>query len=160
MQNPNQKDIRGVLIAVTNNRVLLPNATVSEVITFSNPEPYLNQPRWVFGRIRWRGWQIPLISYALLTGSANQEGQIGARVAVLKALSGHPKLPYFAMLTQGFPRLTTVTLEGLIPDSHGGNLPAGVLIPVMIKDDHAVIPDLPVIEQLIVDSVIEPLQVA
>jgi chemosensory pili system protein ChpC len=160
MQNTPQKDIRGVLITVTNNRILLPNATVSEVITFANPEPYLNQPRWVFGRIRWRGWQIPLISFALLTGSANQEGQIGARVAVLKALGGHSKLPYFAILTQGFPRLTTVTLESLIPDSHAGNLPAGVLMPVMIKDDHAVIPDLGVIEQLIVDSVIEPLQVA
>jgi chemosensory pili system protein ChpC len=154
----NSKDIRGVLIAVTNGRVLLPNATVSEVITFANPEPYLNQPRWVFGRIRWRGWQIPLISFALLTGNANQEGQIGARVAVLKALSGHARLPYFAMLTQGFPRLTTITPEVLIPDSHAGNLPAGVLLPVMVKDDHAVIPDLKVIEQLIVDSVIDPKQ--
>jgi hypothetical protein len=31
-------EIRGVMIPVTNARVLLPNATVAEVITFSTPE--------------------------------------------------------------------------------------------------------------------------
>ena len=33
-----QRDIRGVLISVTQGRLLLPNASVAEVITYSEPE--------------------------------------------------------------------------------------------------------------------------
>lgn len=35
---PTQNDIRGVLIAVGGGRILLPNANVAEVISYSEPE--------------------------------------------------------------------------------------------------------------------------
>lgn len=147
-------DIRGVMITVTNGRVLLPNATVSEVITFSQPEPVENAPAWLLGRIRWRGWRLPLISFARLAGYADNEGELGAKVVVLKALGSNPKLPYFALLTQGFPRLVTVSAEGLLDDAaDAGELDGlprpGVLHPVLLRDDPAVVPDLAQIEGLI-----------
>ena len=39
------REIRGVLITVSGGRLLLPNASVSEVITMSTPEPVENAPR-------------------------------------------------------------------------------------------------------------------
>jgi chemosensory pili system protein ChpC len=154
--NPEQNDIRGVMITVTDGRVLLPNATVSEVITFALPEPVPNAPDWLLGRIRWRGWRLPLISFARLAGYADQEGEMGAKVVVLKALGGHAKVPYFAMLTQGFPRLVTVAADALVVDEiTDADLPAprpGVLTPVLLRDDAAVIPDLAQIEALIADA--------
>ncbi len=57
MSNEVSQDIRGVLIAVTGARVLLPNATVAEVITYSPPDPIEGAPAWMLGRIRWRGWR-------------------------------------------------------------------------------------------------------
>jgi chemosensory pili system protein ChpC len=154
--NTPQNDIRGVMITVTDGRVLLPNATVSEVITFAVPEPVPNAPDWLLGRIRWRGWRLPLISFARLAGYARTEGELGAKVVVLKALGGNPKLPYFAMLTQGFPRLVTVQADALMldgaSDTEPGDLRAGVLAPVMLRDDPAVIPDLAQIETLIAEA--------
>ena len=50
-------EIRGLMIAVTNGRVLLPNANVTEIITYSTPEPIDNAPAWLLGRTRWRGWR-------------------------------------------------------------------------------------------------------
>jgi chemosensory pili system protein ChpC len=154
--NPEQSDIRGVMITVTGGRVLLPNATVSEVITFAVPEPVPNAPNWLLGRIRWRGWRLPLISFARLAGYADQEGELGAKVVVLKALGGNPKLPFFAVLTQGFPRLVTVQHDALHVDAEAdSDLPAprpGVLTPVLLRDDPAVIPDLAQIETLIADA--------
>jgi chemosensory pili system protein ChpC len=150
--NPQQNDIRGVMITVTNGRVLLPNATVSEVITFAVPEPVPNAPDWLLGRIRWRGWRLPLVSFARLAGYASTEGELGAKVVVLKALGGNPKLPYFAMLTQGFPRLVTVASDALSVDAEITELPPGALIPVMLRDDAAVVPDLGQIEALISEA--------
>ena len=42
-----QRDIRGVLISVTQGRLLLPNASVAEVITYSEPEPVADAPDWL-----------------------------------------------------------------------------------------------------------------
>ncbi|MBB5207244.1 chemotaxis protein CheW [Chiayiivirga flava] len=155
-----QNDIRGVLIGVTGARLLLPNASVAEVITYSLPEPVPNAPDWLYGRIRWRGWRLPLISFAKMAGLARGESELGAKVVVLKALGGNPRQPYFAMLTQGFPRLVTVPADQLMAAGDGGELPPGVLQPVLLRDDEAVIPDLAAIEQMVVDALAVSAQAA
>lgn len=147
-----QTEIRGLMIPVTNGRVLLPNASVAEVITLSVPDKIPNAPEWLMGRINWRGWRLPLFSFSLLAGMALEEGSRGTRVTVLKALSGHPKLPYLAMLAQGFPRLTTLSTDILVPSNESMPTRPGVLMNVIVRDDQAVIPDLGQIEQLIADS--------
>ena len=140
------REIRCVLVPVGNLRLLLPNATVAEVITQSRPEPVANAPQWLLGRIAWRGWRVPLVSFAQLAGAEEGDAALSVRVAVLKALGGDPKLPFIAMLTQGFPRLTTLNAELIIPTHDGSALPPGVRAQVLVRDDVAVIPDLEWIE--------------
>src|SRR5688572_20984033 len=106
-------DIRGVLIQVVGARLLLPNATIAEVLAYAPPDPVENAPEWLLGRIRWRGWRLPLIAFARMAGISEESAALGNKVLVLKALGGDPKLPYFALLTQGFPRLVTVTRDEL-----------------------------------------------
>ena len=144
-----QRDIRGVLITVNQGRLLLPNASVAEVITFSDQEPVANAPRWMLGQIRWRGWRLPLLSFSRFAAWSDEEGQIGAKVVVLKALGGNPKLPYFAVLSQGFPRLVTVA-QSALTQSHGiRELPIGIHSMVSLNDDAAAVPDLMSLELLI-----------
>ena len=78
------RDIRGVLITVPQGRLLLPNASVAEVITFSDPDPIEGAPAWLLGNIRWRGWRLPLLSYSRLAGWSEDAGQLGAKGVVLK----------------------------------------------------------------------------
>jgi chemosensory pili system protein ChpC len=146
------REIRGLMIPVTGTRVLLPNATVAEVITYSIPEKIADAPAWILGRLSWRGWRLPLFSFAMLTGRAGQETVGNAKVAVLKALSGNAKMPFIAMLAQGFPRLTTITPELLIPTGDEGEQPVGVHAQVLVRDDHAVIPNLDQIEALVAQA--------
>ena len=146
--NAPQRDIRGVLISVNQGRLLLPNASVAEVITFSEPEPVENAPDWMLGQIRWRGWRLPLLSFSRFAGWSNEEGQIGAKVVVLKALGGNPKLPYFAVLSQGFPRLVTVP-QSALAESNQRDLPVGIHSMVSLNDDAAAVPDLLGLETLI-----------
>ncbi|WP_287598056.1 chemotaxis protein CheW [Thermomonas sp.] len=139
--------IRGVLIQVADARLLLPNATIAEVLSYAAPEPLEDAPDWLLGRIRWRGWQLPLVSFARFAGIADEQGGLGSKVIVLKALGGNPKRPYFALLTQGFPRLVTVTEDTLATQGDGGDLPAGVLARVRLGENDAMVPDLAALEQ-------------
>ena len=144
------QDIRGVLIQIEGARLLLPNATIAEVLSFADPEPVADAPDWLLGRIRWRGWQLPLIAFARIAGLADERGGLGSKVIVLKALGGDAKLPHFALLTQGFPRLVTVSRDTLsIDDSTSDALPNGVQTRVLLNEDVALVPDLAQIERLI-----------
>lgn len=147
--NAPQRDIRGVMITVNEGRLLLPNASVAEVITYSEPELVENAPAWLLGRIRWRGWRLPLLSFSRFAGWSQEDGHLGAKVAVLKALGGNPKLPYFAVLSQGFPRLVTVARSALSQAHDIKDLPLGIHSRVTLNDDAAVVPDLLSLELLI-----------
>lgn len=144
-----QRDVRGVMITVNQGRLLLPNASVAEVITFSEPEPVANSPDWMLGQIRWRGWRLPLLSFSRFAGWSDEEGQVGAKVVVLKALGGNPKLPYFAMISQGFPRLVTVANSALAESHSIKELPIGIHSMVTLNGDPAAVPDLMSLELLI-----------
>jgi chemosensory pili system protein ChpC len=154
--NTEQREIRGLMIPVTNGRVLMPNANVAEVISYSNPDRIPAVPDWLLGRINWRGWRLPLFSFSLLAGMAMDERTSGGRVTVMKALGGNARLPYIAMLAQGFPRLTTITPEILVPTGEGQALRPGVMMDLLVRDDTAVIPDLLQIEQLITEALATP----
>lgn len=146
-------DIRGVLIQVAGGRLLLPNATIAEVLSYATPDPIEAVPEWLLGRTRWRGYRLPMIAFSQLAGIAREEAGLGSKVVVLKALAGHPRLPYFAMVTQGFPRLVTVTREGLATEQDDtGDLPPGVQARVRLNEDQAFLPDLMAIEGLIAEA--------
>ena len=143
------REIRGVMVPVTDGRVLLPNATVAEVISYTTPDPIAGAPVWLLGRLSWRGWRLPLVSLPILTGRLADESRMNARVAVLKALGGNAKMPFLAMLAQGFPRLTTITSDLLVTTGDNSELGTGVHSEVLVRDDNAVIPDLGAIEDLV-----------
>jgi chemosensory pili system protein ChpC len=146
-EQPLPREIRCVLVPVGNLRLLLPNATVAEVITLLTPESVEGAPDWLLGRIAWRGWRVPLVSFTKLAGTPEGDAGLSMRVAVLKALGGNPRLPFIAVVTQGFPRLTTLNAELIIPTHDGTPLRPGVRAEVLVRDDVAVIPDLEGIEE-------------
>lgn len=147
------REIRGLMITVSNGRVLLPNTNVSEIITAATPERIENAPAWLLGRVRWRGWRVPLFSFSILTRLARTEGAINAKVTVLKSLGGNTRMPFVAMLCLGFPRLTTITPEILVPTAEGDAGIVGVKQHVLVRDEPAYIPDLPAIEAMIADAI-------
>ncbi len=148
------QDIRALMIAVANGRVLVPNALVSEIITAASPEAIAGAPAWIRGRVSWRGWRVPLFSLSLLAGLADAEPALNAKITVLKALGGNPRMPFMAMTCIGFPRLTTVAGDELLPagSAAAGSGRAGVLMEVLLREDRAILPDLPMIESLISDA--------
>ncbi len=151
-QAPLPREIRGVMLPVTGGRVLVPNTTMAEVITYAQPAPIEGAPAWLLGRLSWRGWGLPVLAFSVMAGAAAGESTENTRVAILKALSGHARLPYFGVLTQGFPRLTLIAEDIMVSDTDAGELPAGVREQVLVHDEPAWIPDLSAIEDRIVEA--------
>jgi chemosensory pili system protein ChpC len=151
MNEPMPREIRGVLITVSGGRLLLPNTSVSEVITLSQPEAVDDAPQWLLGRVGWRGWRVPLLSFPDLVGWPSAAGALNSRVAIIKALGGNPRLPFIAMVTQGFPRLTALNADVIIPSGDGSDMPEGISAQVMVRDDEAYVPDLEAIEHKVAE---------
>lgn len=152
MSEPVPREIRGVMIPITGARLLLPNATIAEVISYSTPEKIAGAPDWLLGRLQWRGWRLPLFSFTVLSGVPAVERVTNAKVAVLKTLGGNAQIPFIALLAQGFPRLTTIEPDLLIPASHDGEHTTAVRAQVLVRNDQAIIPDLSLIESMLIQA--------
>lgn len=147
------QDIRAVLIQTEASRLLLPNATISEVLSYAEPEPMADAPDWLLGQIRWRGWRLPLVAFAQLTGQGIEHGGLGSKVVVLKSLGGEASLPFFALLTRGFPRLVSVSRDALVAGDAGeSGLATGVRAHVQLNDETVLIPDIDGIERAILQA--------
>jgi chemosensory pili system protein ChpC len=145
-------EIRGVLLQAGEERVLLPNATVAEVLARVPVEPIVDAPAWLSGYILWHGRQVPLASFARLAGLGTESVAANSKIVVLKSLGGSEGMPYFALLTQSFPRLISVPRDGLLADATEEQLPPGVQMRVLLGDEAALLPDLESIEAMITDA--------
>ena len=152
MNLPNE--IRALMINVTNGRVLLPNAAVTEILSFSTPDAVEGAPAWLLGRMRWRGWRVPLISFSMLAGLAPKEAERNAKVTVVKAIGGNPRMPYIAIMAQGFPRLTNISQDALIVTGEEEFKSPGVMHTTILREDSDIVPDLLQIEGLINDALV------
>mgnify|MGYP003585996052 FL=1 len=145
----NSDEIRGVMIQVGDDRLLLPNATVAEVLAKVPVEPVEDAPDWLPGRIDWHGWQVPLVKFATLAALQEDAAGRGNRVIVLKALGGDEALPYFGLLTASFPQLVSVPRDSLLADASEEDLPRGIQMRVLLGEQSAMLPDLELVERMV-----------
>ena len=145
----NSDEIRGVMIQVGHERLLLPNATVAEVLARVEVEPVDGAPDWLAGRIAWHGWQVPMVAFSRLAGLGEEPAAARRRGGVLKALGGDPDMPYFALQTASFPQLVSVPRDSLLADASEEDLPRGVQMRVLLGEQGALLPDLEGVERMI-----------
>ncbi|MDT8438343.1 MAG: chemotaxis protein CheW [Wenzhouxiangellaceae bacterium] len=136
-----EKEIRSVLVPMQGLEILLPNASVAEIIAYATPEALPDTPNWLLGNLLWQGWKVPVISLAMMLGKTQYEGRTGARICITKSLIGNPRMPYLGLLTQGFPRLITIT-EANLTEVGEPDLPAVLAGRALIGDRDVMVPDL------------------
>ncbi|MCW9024859.1 MAG: chemotaxis protein CheW [Gammaproteobacteria bacterium] len=141
-----------LVIPLENEKIILPNTAVAEVITYVNPDAIENAPDWLLGKISWRDQAIPLISYELASG-ANETGISARRIAVLNTLNGNAQLPYLAILIQGIPQLRLIQEDNIsdeeLPDTYGHR--QAISACVKLNEELILVPDLDDLETRIQD---------
>ena len=103
--------LRCLLIPVGSRHLLLPNSCVAEIITYQEAQPVPGAPEWLIGLLPWRSQMIPTITFETL--AHNEEPSIGrrSRLVIMKAYTHRREMPFYAMVTQGFPRLVQLRRE-------------------------------------------------
>ncbi|HPQ87260.1 MAG TPA: chemotaxis protein CheW [Gammaproteobacteria bacterium] len=148
-------EIRGIMIPVTTEkRVLLPNAIIAEVVTYTDLQSIDNAPDWLSGKIDWRGYDVPVLCYnSLSTGGSTAKRSKTGRVVVVKALGDNEKIPYFALLVEGVPRLQLITQGDLQVHEVDSDISNAIASMVTVQDEMSEIPNIKFIEYVLAESI-------
>lgn len=148
------KDVYSFLIPMIENSLLLPNATVAEIVPFMNVDLAENAESsddWQIGQIIWRNIKIPVVSLERIQGKKELGELRRSRIAIVYTLNGNQEVPYVAIMVQGIPRLVPVDEDnGKMLEEE---LPTGVKAWVDLDGRKALIPDLDLIENMLVERV-------
>lgn len=141
--------VHSLVIPVSGRNLVLPNAVVAEIVPYHTPEPISGGSSWLLGWLDWRDQRVPLISLEALAGRLPDQAVAGARIAVLNGLGGHPELPFFALVTQGIPRLVRISELSITPAPQAVGDDPTVRLQVLVEGEPAVIPDIDALEDLL-----------
>jgi chemosensory pili system protein ChpC len=146
-------EIRGIMIPVTDEKkILLPNAIIAEVVSIKELTEMEDSPLWLLGSIDWRGYQIPVVDYeVLVTNKKIVDNNKSNRVAIIKSLTNDADLPYFALISNGVPRLQLITQGDLQVHENEGNESNAIASKVTIQDELTEIPNIRYIVHSLLD---------
>lgn len=147
---PNQVDC--LLIPLKDKNLILPNVAVAEIVPFSHLLTTASSVDWMLGRIDWRGVPIPVLCYEMLCQQSAPAPNPNARFAIINGVGNHQQMPFYAMLVQGIPRLIHVDKEE-IQAVDAMNMGQFDQAAVTIGRDPAIIPDLDLVEQELINHI-------
>jgi len=153
-----EHELATLLIPLESGQWVLPNVSVAEIISYTAVQAVAQVPDWLLGTIEWRHQRIPLLAIEQLNGRGAASDASGRRIAVLNALAGDTRLPFFALVISAPPRLMRI-----LPDeiSAAAELVLGPcdLCSVLVSGERATIPNIDYIEQQllgIIDLILAP----
>ncbi len=151
-ENTENEMLPCLLIPVQGGRLILPNVTVAELITYQALTPCEQASDWLLGSLEWRGTMIPVVSYEKFSGQkAGIPGQ-DLRIAVVNAPNGDSgKLRFFGVVVQGIPSLIKLE-EAAIKENLNTTLLTGQKLAVTLETGHAIVPDLDALEDAILSE--------
>ncbi len=151
-----QPEIRALLAPLAGGHILLPNNVVAEVVAWSDPAAVENAPGWLLGELGWHDWQVPVVSFALLSGAAKADPvSAGSRILIVKTLSDSTSIVYLGVHISGLPKLATLRADSLEATDDQPEA-AGVFSKVMLDDQEALIPELEDLTGLVEQAVYAP----
>lgn len=143
-------DIRGVLIPIGGQRLLLPNATVAEIIAYRDATPGAEGgPPWLLGNIDWRQRSVPTVALETMLGG-EYKGYRRGRIAVCYSLLEGNEKPYLGVVSDGIPHLVRVRAEDIEPlPLLDGDADLPVLARLKLKGEDALIPDIARLSEMV-----------
>jgi len=150
MQRRQYETVHCLLLPLNKEFGLLPNASVAEIIPFTQLEVVEDAPEWILGMLTWRDRRLPVISFELASEGEAGRYHKSCRIAIINTLNGNAKLPYFGMLVQSLPSLQIVRPTSIeAPEDIVTDRPS-IKALAIVNGTPAIIPDLDDLEQRLI----------
>ena len=138
------------VVPLQRSKLLLPNASVAEIIPYEPLQRVQDTPDWFLGLLGWRGVQVPVISVEMLTAARATFSLVSvssACLVVVRGVTGSDVVPYFAIVAQTLPHLMRLSAEALYETPEE---PADTeLARARLGEDIVAIPNIQHIEQTV-----------
>lgn len=104
--------IKCVILPQFQGSLLLPRASVVEVVDGRDLDIVVDLQGGVIGKMQWRGWTVPLVSFEAASSGSIPKFNSETKSVILHSLADDSTRPYIALTVQGNPK----TIE--VQDSH------------------------------------------
>jgi chemosensory pili system protein ChpC len=141
--------IKSIILTLKNELVVVPNASVAEIISVQDVREVEDSPRWMLGNARWRGVEVPVVSYEAAGGYDAQAVNINTQVAVMYTVSEDGEYPYIGLAMHGVPHVSTFSRDQIRIDEQASSEHPMVAEKVRINGAAAGILDLFAIEEML-----------
>ena len=148
--------IKSIILTLKNELVVVPNAAVAEIISVQDVHQAEDSPRWLLGKARWRGVELPVVSYEAAGGDDAQAVKINTQVAVMYSANEDEdrKYPYIGLAMHGVPHVSTFSRDQIKTDENAAAEHPMVAQRVRINGAAAGILDLFAIEEMLQQAAI------
>ena len=107
--------IKCIVLKINGDELLMPNASVAEIVPIKNIINVANKPGWMLGYLDWRGHSVPLISFEAMGGVRMPSLATGnVKAAVLFSIGEDKNFPYISILIQDAPAVVNVKEEDIL----------------------------------------------
>jgi len=141
--------IKCVGLKISGDELLMPNASVAEIVPIRNIINVANKPAWMLGYLDWRGYSVPLVAFETMGGVRMPSLASGnVKAAVLFSISDDRDFPYLAILMQDAPSVVNVKEQDLVSNKEEITHPA-IADKVMLPEGNYSVIDLEKLEAII-----------
>ena len=112
-----ETELSTFVVPLQKSNMLIPEVSVAEIIPYEPLQRVQDTPDWFLGFLGWRGIQVPVASFEMLSverGSFSLVSVSSASLVVLKALGSDQKFSYFAIVAQASPELVNLSAVDLV----------------------------------------------
>lgn len=109
--------IKCMILTLRSQNILLPSASVAEMVSAEGAIPTVDLPSWFVAKMRWHGVDVPIVSYEAASGEKIKEVNQNTQIAMIyTAGSDKSRYPYIGLVVSGVPHVTQFTREQIIID--------------------------------------------
>lgn len=150
MANDDDDDrpIRAFLVPLGEFQMLLPNATVAEVVDYHPTRSIPGAPAWMLGIYDWRGRDLALYSQEHAMGQRVGPPDRRSRVLIVNGLTGGRGVEQYGILARGIPRLVMVDRNNIEAREQLLKSPV-VRAFAKLDDNNVLIPELDRVEAML-----------
>lgn len=123
--------VHSIVIPTAGVSLVVPSATIAEVVNVSMVTPVPYSPEWNLGVIGWRGQAVPVVSFEGLMGDNVQTASLRSKIVIFYPLQGCKDSEFFAFLSSAEPQPYIVDEAVVVVD--GDDIPGSPYIAAAIK---------------------------